>query len=57
MEKVRQAYLQHCISKELSNKTDTQIIRNLVKCQKYAALILVSNDLEFEFSSKIFKLQ
>lgn len=57
MEKVRQAYLQHCISKELSNKTDTQIIRNLVKCQKYAALILVSNDLEFEFSSKIFNLQ
>ena len=31
------------------DKTDTQIIQNLVKCQEYTELILVSNDLEFVF--------
>ena len=39
------------------DKTDTQIIQNLVKCQEYTELILVSNDLEFVFLDTIFKLQ
>lgn len=55
--KVRWAYPQHSISKQLRSKTDMQAIQNFIKHPKYAALLLVSNDLEFEFSSKIFKLQ
>lgn len=33
----------------IQDKTDTQIIQNLVKCQEYTEVILVSNDLEFVF--------
>ena len=54
---MRQEYPQYSINKELSSKTDTQAIQNFMKCPKYAALISVSNDLEFECSSKILKLQ
>lgn len=54
---MRQACIQNSVTKGSSNKTDTQIIWKLVRCQKYAALILVSNDPESVFLNKVFKLQ
>lgn len=55
-EKARQAFSQNSISKELQKKPDPKLMY-LVKCQRYAALTLVSSDLEFEFSRKILKFQ